>query len=537
MAVPDYDAVVVGAGFGGIRTMLELQALGISMVCFDAASDVGGTWWWNRYPGARSDGEASIYTLKFSKEVADAWDYSEKYPTQQEIQSYLARVVDHYDLRRRIQFNVQVVSAKYSDEHQVWTIETAAGRSFTCRYFIPATRTLSVPRDPPFKGLERFTGKVYQSSNWPSQGVSLEGKRVAIVGTGSTGVQLVPKLAPAVKQLLVLQRTPCYAIPGRNEGIDEFRAAEIKSHNEESWKLAINNPVGHDSVAASKIMKGLDPATIRQYLDKGWESGFLPFQLHSFADIYTDPESNEIISQYVRDKIHAIVDDQATADLLSPSYPFGTKRPTCEHGYYKTFNRSNVKPVDVSGGDVEVREKGLVTADGTQHEVDIIIFAVGFDAGPGALGRIDIQGSSEKSLKGAWAESLQTFAGVLVPEFPNMFIINGPHSSVGNQPTTVEVAVDWMGKVVAYMREHQISIVDVKQEAAAAWTQHVSDLWNFLLVSKPAAAARSWFVGANVPGKKPEILMYFGGIPNWRSWLDKEVFGGWASLKFTSPSG
>ncbi|KAL8720656.1 MAG: hypothetical protein Q9225_002526 [Loekoesia sp. 1 TL-2023] len=530
----DYDAIVIGAGFSGIRSLWELGQLGQTVKCFDAASDVGGTWYWNRYPGSRTDGEAWVYILNFAPELMEEWDFHERYPSQEEIQRYLSRVVDRYDLRKHIEFGTRIASASYSDSENIWTITTANGLSTTCRYFLSATGALSIPRDPTFAGLKSYTGEWYQASNWPVHKVDFHGKRIAIVGTGSTGVHLIPKLAPVAKELTVFQRTPNYVLPGRNYIIDEYQAVDIKNNHDATWELAKMNLAGNACKPSGRTVKGVgDADKIRQIFDYGWERGIFNFQMETFDDIFMDPESNEQTAEYIRQKIRAIVQDPEKAELLCPKYPFGAKRPPSGHFYYETFNRPNVKLVDISRDDIELYEKGIRISSGAENEFDMIIFALGFDTGTGALNEMEIRGSQGRSLREYWTERLGTFAGVLVSGFPNMFIVCGPHMIAGTQPVMLEIAVNWIGKTIRHMEKNNLAKINVTEKAVDAWSCHIDEVWNSVLISKPAEENRSWYVGTNIPGKPAKIMFYFGGVQNWKSWLDNEIDTAWTSMEFT----
>ncbi|KAF9697145.1 hypothetical protein EKO04_005124 [Ascochyta lentis] len=528
----DYDAVVIGAGYSGIRSLWELNRLGLTVKCFDDAPDVGGTWVWNSYPGACTDGEASIYLLNFEPELLEEWDFHNRFPKQHEIQAYLGRVVDRYNLRRFIKFGTRVAAARYDQEQKIWSISTLDGVQTTCRYFIPATGILSVPKTPNFPGQTTYTGELYQPSKWPAHKVNFEGKRIAVVGTGSTGVHIIPKLGHVAKELTVFQRTPNFVLPGRDHAIDEYEAAEIKKNFDEVWGVASQNLAGHAFKPSGRTIKGSDPSEIKQVLDRGWEKGGFNFQLETFDDSFMDPESNQVVAEYVRQKIRSIVQDQDTAELLCPKYPLGSKRPPTGHFYYEAFNRPNVKLVDVSQQDIELYTKGIRTSSGEEYEFDMIILAVGFDAGTGALNRIDITGTDGRSLRESWNEKLLTFAGVLVPDFPNMFIVCGPHMPAGNQPTFLEPAMQWIGKTIQHMEASKFATINVNKEAAQTWSDHVEALWNSVFISKPATDNRSWFVGTNIPGKPAKIMFYFGGLPGWRSVLEDQAAKGWADMVF-----
>ncbi|KAH7385681.1 cyclohexanone monooxygenase [Pyrenochaeta sp. MPI-SDFR-AT-0127] len=531
--IVDYDAVVIGAGFGGIRSLWELDQLGLTMKCFEAGSDVGGAWYWNRYPGARTDSEAWVYLMNFAPELKEEWDYHERYPSQGEVQRYLGHVVDRFDLRQHIEFNSKIKAAHYSDHDNIWTITAADGTSTTCRYFLPATGPLSVVKDPPFAGLESYTGEWYQAAKWPKHHVDFHGKRVAVVGTGATGVQIVPKIAPAVKHLKIFQRTPNYVLPGRNYTIDEHQASSIKEKYDTTWKQATEHPFGLAMMASGKSVKDVaDADMIRQSLDSGWESGGFHFQFETFDDLFTNQESNDVASEYLRQKIRAIVQDPEMASKLCPKHPFLSKRPPCGHFYYETYNRPNVELVDIRNNYIELYEKGIRTSSGEEHEVDMIIFAIGFDAATGALSEMDVRGSQNRSLRECWKQKLETFAGVLVPGFPNMFSVCGPHVPFGNMPVVLDIEVKWIGKTLSYMENHNLAKIEAPQESADAWSSHLHDAFESTLFAESAKKAGAWFVGANIPGKANDILFYFGGVPTWNDWLDSECATSWARLKF-----
>ncbi|RDL31039.1 Uncharacterized protein BP5553_09828 [Venustampulla echinocandica] len=531
---PDYDAIVIGAGFSGVRSLWELDRLGLTAKCFDNASDVGGTWCWNRYPGCRTDGEAWVYALKFLPELLEEWYFTERYPTQEELQWYLGRIIDRYDLRKNIEFDTQVESAHYSDSDSLWTITTATGGVATSRYFLAATGIVSIPKEPSFPGLKSFKGEVYQASTWPEHGVDFRNKRVGVVGTGSSGIQIITKIAPAAKQLAVFQRTPNYVLAARNYALDEYQTEEVKKNFDAVWEIAKVNLAGHAVKHSGRTVAGVgDPEQIRRIFDNGWERGCFDFQLGTFDDCFVDPDANKVASDYIRDKIHAIVQDPDTADLLCPHYPFGARRPPAGDGYYQAFNRPNVKLVDVSKDEIDMSENGIKTASGAEYELDIIILALGFDAGTGAMNKIDIRGSQNKSLRDTWTQRLGTFAGVLVHDFPNMFIVCGPHLPAGNMPVSLEVSANWIGKTIEHMEENKLAKINVSKEAMNAWTTHVEELWASTFLSQHAHEQGSWFVGTNIPGKQSKIMFYFGGMVNLEPWLTKELESKWSSMEFT----
>ncbi|KAL4740408.1 hypothetical protein BDV11DRAFT_214406 [Aspergillus similis] len=533
-ASPKYDAIVIGAGFSGIRMLWELQRLGLKARCFDAASDIGGTWWWNRYPGSRTDGEAWVYALRFLPELLEEWDFTERYPTQEEIQWYLSRVVDRYDLRKNIEFNTLVESAHYSDCDNLWTIRTADGSVATSRYFLPATGITSIPKEPPFPGLRLFKGEIYSTSTWPEHEVDCENKRIGVIGTGSTGIQVITKLAPVAEQLSVFQRTPNYVLPAQNYPLNEQKREDVKKNFFATWDIAKVNLAGHAVEHSGRTVASVhDPEEIRSVFEEGWARGCYDFQLGTFDDSFMDPDANAATASFIRDKILSIVREPETAEALCPTYPFGARRPPCADGYYEMFNRPNVKLVDISKGEIEVYENGIRTASGAEYELDMIILALGFDTGTGAMTAIDIRGSGNRSLRESWTQRLETFAGVLVHGYPNMFIVCGTHVPAGNQPVSLEAFASWIGKTIEHMEHSSIASIDVTYEAMDAWTTHVEQVWAGSLLAKHAHEQGSWYVGTNIPGKPCRIMFYFGGIVNLEPWLTKELETEWSSMSFT----
>ncbi|KAI1737469.1 steroid monooxygenase [Xylaria scruposa] len=531
----DYDAIVIGAGLSGIRSLWELNRLGLTAQCFDAASDVGGAWWWNRYPGCRTDGEAWVYCLNFLPELLEEWKFTERYPSHQEVQWYLSRIVDRYDLRKNIEFNTEVKSAHYNDSDNTWTITTAKGGAVTCRYFLPATGVTSVPKHPSFPGLQSFKGDLYQASTWPHhEDIDLQDKRIGVIGTGSTGVQIITKLAPVAKHLTVFQRTPNYVIPARNYSLDRQKIEDVKKDFDDLWQLAKRNLGGHAIKHSGETIANVGSETAQETFEEGWKLGCYNFQLGTFDDVYMTPDSNKITADFVREKIRDAVRDPATAELLCPKFPLGARRSPCGDGYYETFNRENVQLINISNDGIDICERGIQTASGTIYELDVIILALGFDTGTGAMNQIDIKGSQGRSLRESWAQRLETFAGVLVHGYPNMFIVCGPHLVAGNQPVSLEVSASWIGETIEHMEQNGLDTIDVSNEAMDSWTTHVEQVWQSLFLAKHAEVLRSWFVGTNIPGKPASIMFYFAGIRNLELWLAKERDGQWQNMTFKS---
>lgn len=440
-------------------------------------------------------------------------------------------------MRKFIDFNTRIKSAYYEDKRDVWTITDASGSRTTCRYFLPATGPLSVAKEPPFPGLKSYTGEWYQTSTWPSQKVDFHGKRIAIVGTGATGVQIVPSLAPVAKELAVFQRTPNYVLPARNYVIHENEADEIRQNFDNTWDHAKTQAFGLAMNATGKTIDNAgDDDKVKQILDAGWECGGFHFFFETLDDLFTSKKSNDTASEYIRHKIRTIVKDPSTAELLCPKHPFLSKRPPCGHFYYEAFNRPNVKLLDISRDEIEIYEKGIRTSSGAEHEFDMIIFALGFDAATGALTEMDVRGNQNQSLKDVWADRLETYAGVLVPNFPNMFLICGPHVPFGNMPVVVDIGLNWIGKTIRYMEENKLTKINVTNKAVEAWAAHLDECFKATLMADYAEKSGAWFVGANIPGKPKNVLFYFGGVPGWAAWLENESTSSWASMDFSPPA-
>jgi cation diffusion facilitator CzcD-associated flavoprotein CzcO len=394
---------------------------------------------------------------------------------------------------------------------------------------------LSAAKKLTFPGLNDYKGDWYQASQWPKENISFEGKRVAVIGTGATGVQIIPKIAPVAKQVTVFQRTPNYVLPGRNYIIDEHQANEIKHDFNATWKHASTHSSGLAMNPSGRTVNGVgDSDKVRQIFDAGWECGGFHYQFETFDDLFTNKESNDVASEYVRQKIRAIVKDQKTAELLCPKYPFLSKRPPCGHFYYEAFNRQNVKLVDISQDDIKFYEEGIRTGSGSEHQFDMVIFAIGFDAATGALGEIDVRGRGGQALRDVWAQQVKSFAGVLIPGFPNMFSVCGPHIPFGNMPVVLDIEVKWIGQTLQYMEMKKLAKIEVTEKAADAWFLHLVEAFKATLFAESAKKSKAWFVGANIPGKPSDVLFYFGGVPNWAGWLENETKSSWASMNFES---
>jgi cation diffusion facilitator CzcD-associated flavoprotein CzcO len=526
------DAVVVGAGFGGLRMLHELRGLGCSVKVLEAGSDVGGTWYWNRYPGARTDSEAWVYCYSFDDALLAEWDWSERFPTQPEVLRYLQHVADRLDLRKDIQFDSRVASAHYEEDANRWVVATESGERFACTYLICATGLLSAPYEPPFPGRGRFEGESYLTARWPKQPVDLAGKRVAVVGTGASGVQVIPVVARIASELTVFQRTPNYVLPARNHVIEDAQRHAIKAGYAAIWQQVRQQVFAFAMEPAGRVANDVTPEQRRQILDAGWESGGFRYIFETFDDILVDAGSNAAASEFVREKIRAIVADGTTATLLCPTdHPLVGKRPPLGHFYYEAFNRDNVCLVDVREDPiVEVTPTGLRT-ESHEYEFDVIIFATGFDAATGALRQMDLRGRGGETINAKWAAGPRTHLGIMVDDFPNMFMVSGPQSPFANIPPIIENTVRWIGQAIVHMRDHGQECMEATPEAVAAWCAHLTDLVNATVVSE-GAAAHSWFVGANIPDKPHVAQLYFGGAPGYFEACQREVECNYAGFAF-----
>jgi cyclohexanone monooxygenase len=510
LGATEVGAVVIGAGFGGLRMLYELRRLKIDAIVIEGGSDVGGTWFWNRYPGARTDSESWVYCYSFSDELQQEWDWLERYPSQPEVLAYLRHVADRFDLRRDIRFGTQVRSSIYDESSNRWIVETDAKERLLCRYLIFATGPLSKPIAPPFDGLDAFPGEWYLTARWPDQPVSFAGKRVAVIGTGATGIQVLPEVAKQAAHVTVFQRTPNYAIPGRNRALTDDERRDIKNRYPEIWALTQRQASGFDIPETRKTFDELDADERRDALAGALERGGFQFLFTTFRDLMVDEEANEVAAEFLRAHIRSVVNDPATAELLCPKgYPIGAKRPPVEHGYYAAFNRPNVLLVDVSDDPITAITTRGVRTSTAEHDFDVLIFATGFDSATGALMGMDIRGRGSRSLKDAWANGPRTFLGMTVDGFPNMFLIAGPQSPFGNIPVMIENEVRWIGAAIGHGLTHGVARLEPGPTEVQKWVVEVDRSLNATLMRR-GTLANSWFLGLNVDKKAAAPLFFFG---------------------------
>jgi cyclohexanone monooxygenase len=504
----EYDAIVVGAGFAGLYLLHRLRGLGLTVRVFEAGSGIGGTWFWNRYPGARCDIESLEYSYQFSEELQQEWEWSERYATQPEILRYLEHIADRFDLRRDIELSNRVLAAHFDDAATCWRVTTERGAA-TARFVILATGCLSSTNLPQIPGLESFRGPVYHTGRWPHEGVDFTGQRVGVVGTGSSAIQSIPILADQAAQLFVFQRTANYSIPAHNGPLDPAHVARVKSDYAAFRAYNAQQPFGANFPPSDRNALSVDDAERRREFEARWARGGLGF-LTSFADLGSDAAANETAAAFVREKIRSIVRDPEVAELLSPKQVIGCKRLCVDTSYYETFNRPHVTLVDVAAAPIEaITETGLRTAR-ESFELDAIVFATGFDAMTGAALAIDLRGAGGLPLREKWSAGPRTYLGLGTAGFPNLFLVTGPGSPsvLSSMIPSIEQHVNWITDCIAWLRERGLRRIEASVEAEDAWVDHVNEVAGTTLYK----SCNSWYLGANVPGK-PRVFMPYLGFP------------------------
>ncbi|MCW5747373.1 MAG: NAD(P)/FAD-dependent oxidoreductase [Alphaproteobacteria bacterium] len=524
MSGTDFDVVIVGAGFAGMYMLHRLRGMGFSARVLEAGDGVGGTWYWNRYPGARCDVESMQYSFQFSDELQQQWNWSERYAPQPEILRYANHVADRFDLRRDITFNTRVTSAAFDEAADRWIIETAGGATLSARFCVMATGCLSAPNKPTIEGLESFRGAVYHTGEWPHEGVDFSGKRVGVIGTGSSAIQSIPIMARQAAQLFVFQRTPNYTVPAHNGPLDPAYQKAVKADYARLRARAKSNPGGIDLSFNDRSALSATPEERRREYEARWAEGGFAF-MGAFGDLMFVQEANDTAADFVRGKIREIVKDPAVAEALSPRNVIGCKRLCVDTGYWETFNRPNVTLVDVSDRPIEAITATGVRANGRDYELDAIVFATGFDAMTGALLRIDIRGVHGQALKDKWREGPKSYLGLAMAGFPNLFTITGPGSPsvLTNMLPSIEQHVDWIADCLAYLRRQGLKRVEPSREAEEAWVAHARDVAGISL----RATCSSWYVGANIPGKPRVFMPYIGGFPAYVQKCQQVVANGY----------
>ena len=517
LAVSKFDVVIVGAGFAGLCMLYRMRELGFSARVFEAASGVGGTWYWNRYPGARCDVDSMQYSFEFCDALQQEWEWSERFAAQPEILKYANHVADRFDLRQDIQFETRVMAATFEEAAERWIVETDDGAQISAKFCVMATGCLSIPSVPKFKDIDAFEGPTFHTGRWPHEDVDFTGQRVAVIGTGSSAIQAIPVIAEQAEHLFVFQRTPNYTIPAQNAPLDSEFVREFKANYADLRQEAKQGKSGMLVRVNTSSALEMTPEERRHEYETRWSEGGFGF-MAAYADLLSVEDSNETAAEFVRGKIREAVHDPEVADALSPQNIIGAKRLCLDTNYYATFNRSNITLIDVSDSPIErMTRKGLlVKCD--EFEVDSIVFATGFDAMTGALLKIDVRGKGGAALGEKWIDGPRAYLGLAMAGFPNLFTITGPGSPsvLSNMLVSIEQHVDWIADCLVYMRDRGLSWIEPHPEAEDAWISHVNEVADASLRSKVA----SWYVGANIPGKPRVFMPYIGGVPQYAQKCD-----------------
>jgi cation diffusion facilitator CzcD-associated flavoprotein CzcO len=527
-----YDVIVIGAGLNGLYQLYRLREAGFRVRLLETGTGVGGTWFWNRYPGARLDSESYTYGYFFSRELLDEWAWSEEFVGQPELERYYNFVADKFHLRDDIDFETRVAAATWNEKSLSWQLRSSDGRNFEAPYVVSATGMLSAFQLPPYEGIDTFTGTWHHTSRWPEGGVDLRGKRVAVLGTGSTGIQVIQSIATDVESLTVFQRTPNWATPINNLAITADRAAELRATAMDIHALTQQTPTGFKHSARPVGTFDVDDAERIAYLEKLWNEPGMTMYVKNFRDIMLNQDANDAVTDFLAGKIRERVADPETAAKLIPDHFYGMKRPPLENGYYEIYNRPNVSLVSLKEeAIVRLTEKGIQTT-AREYEFDDIIFATGFDAVTGALSRIDIRGTDEVTLDEWWANGPRTYMAIQTHHFPNFFILGGPQGPGGNNPRTVEGQVDWVTECLVWLRDSGIHRIEATAEAEAEWIEHVNELVSHTL----SANSKAWAWGSNTPGKARAYQLYSGAQPALRERMAVSATHGYEGFDVGRPS-
>jgi cyclohexanone monooxygenase len=515
-----FDAVVIGAGFAGLYALHRLRELGLSVTCLEAGDGIGGTWYWNRYPGARCDVESVDYSYSFSDELQQDWTWTERYASQPEILRYIEHVADRFDLRRDVRLNCRVSSARYLEENGLWSIGLDDGESMLARYCVMATGALSAVNFPPIPGISEFRGSLLHSARWNAVPGGFTGRHVGVIGTGSSGIQLIPELAREAERVVVFQRTANFCMPARNTALSPDALREVKSHYPERRRRARTSYLGVPMDVPHRSALEVSDQERRQAFEAGWQEGGANAVLTKFYDLAVDETANEFAAEFLRDKIREIVTDPETAEALLPhGYPIGAKRICVGSEYYETFNRENVSLVDLRKAPIQrFTSTELVTSSGS-YELDAVVFATGFDALTGALLAIDVVGRRGVALRTAWADGPRTYLGLAVAGFPNLFCICGPQSPsvASNMVLSIEQHVDWIAACIDWVDAHGIAAIEPSVAAQDDWVDHVRKVAEKTL----RVRGDSWYLGANIPGKPRVFMPYIAGVGAYRAKCDE----------------
>jgi cation diffusion facilitator CzcD-associated flavoprotein CzcO len=529
----DVEAVVIGAGFSGLYMLHRLRnVMGLTVRLFEAGDGVGGTWYWNRYPGARSDSDSYVYCYSFDEDLLQNWAWSERYPEQHEIRAYLEHVAERLDLNRDITLGTRVTAAAFDEETGTWTVRTDTGEAVRTRYFITGVGALSASNIPDFPGIDSFRGDSYHTGQWPHEGVDFTGKRVGVIGTGASAVQAVPLIARQAADLTVFQRTANYIVPARNGPVDPEVIAARKRDYQGIWNRVRASYFGFELNFIEKGALEASPEERERELMARWEQGGFGIWLGSYVDIFFNDEANATVREFLHDRIRETVDDPETAELLIPKgYPFGCKRNPLDSGYFETFNLPHVHLVDVKSNPIAaITEQGVRLEDGTEYAFDAIVYATGFDAMTGPLNAIDIRGRGGQLLRDKWAEGPRTYLGLTSAGFPNLFMITGPQSPsvLSNMPVSIEQHVEFIGRIIGDMRARGAETIEPTRQAEDAWVAHNQELAEATLFP----TADTWYMGANIPGKPRVFLPHLGFVGPYRQKCDEVAANGYEGFVF-----
>ena len=511
-----FDAIIIGAGFGGLYALHHLRSLGLSVKVFDGAGGVGGTWWWNRYPGASVDiPSAPFYAFTFSEELAKEWSWTERQPGQPEVLAYLEYMANKFDLHKDIQFSTWINEAKFNERSAQWELKTASGEGVRAQFLILAVGTLSAANLPNISGIKDFAGECYHTGRWPHEPVSFGDKRVGVIGTGSSAVQAIPHIAKTAEHLTVFQRTPQYAVPARNGPIDQAYQQQIQSEWKEYRDFMLETVTGMPYPPAERSALDDTPEQRRKVYEELWQKGGFQVLFGGYNNLMTDEAANETISAFVRDKIRETVKDPQTCEKLLPNYMLGTKRLILDEAYFETYNRDNVTLVDLREDPIErITNHAVVTAN-DMYELDMLILATGYDAITGTLVKLNPCGRNGRDLKTVWQDSFTTYLGMMIPDMPNLFMINGPESPsvLHNMPLAGELQSDWVGRCIRAMGEQGFATIEPAPGMEVEWRKDTEEAAQHTLFSR----GESWYTGANIAGKHRQFVVHMGG----KAYFDK----------------
>jgi cation diffusion facilitator CzcD-associated flavoprotein CzcO len=524
------DVIIVGAGFGGLYAVYKFREMGLKIAAFEAGSDVGGVWYWNRYPGARVDLPSIDYSYSFSPEIEQEWTWSEEFASQPELLRYFKFVADRLDLRKHYQFNTRVTGAVWDEVRKIWRVTTDRGETVEATYCVMATGPLSVPRDPEIPGIAAYKGQLLRAGKWPHHPVDFAGKRVGVIGTGSTGIQIVQEVGRLAGELHVFQRTPSFTMPMRNQKLDADYVAEVKRNYPGIREAARNSPNGGVRPWTTRAFFSITPARRRDLLEDAWKTGGLAM-LGTFTDLLSNEEANEHVAEFVRGKIDDVVTDRVTAERLKPrGYPIFARRPCLDTLYYETFNQPNVHLIDcVTDPIVEITTSGVRTHSG-ETELDMLIFATGYDGLTGALTAFEVVGRNGHTINDKWKDGARSYLGLMMEGFPNLFMTTGPNgpAALANIVRISENDVDWIANAIMHMADHRLGTIEPTRKAEDDWMQLVFRLAQRSLLSK----AKTWYVGTNVAGKAQGLSLFTGGFPKYREYCAAAIQNGYRDFVF-----